>query len=92
MGFFSVTLVYNSFLDFQFHLSAFHRVVLAPETGPFDSVCIRLMWTPKVQSVQIGRMTGNVPPASLVEFAAATMTTLIVVMIFCGKLHFTEMI
>ena len=81
MLFFSVTLEHSSFFDFQFHLSAFQRVVVASESAPFHTICIRLMWTPKVQSVQIRRMTGDVPPGSLVVFAAAAIAV-IIVMIF----------
>ena len=51
---------------FNFHLSAFQRIVVTFKRLPFDAIGKRSMWTIKIQAVKIGLMAIRVPPGSFV--------------------------
>ena len=62
---------------------------MAFKIKPVDSISIGSMCTIEVQSVQIGCVTGLVPPRTLVDLGAVVITS-IIIMIFRSKLHITE--
>ena len=65
--------------------------MIAPESVPVDTYTKRGSRAMEVQSVQIGPMAVVVPPGSLVVFGAVRrVITMIIVLVFCRKLHLAE--
>ena len=74
---------------FDFHLSSFNGVAMTLPVIPVHTVSIRRVMTLKVEAVQVGGVTGPVPPGSL-EFRGTIMVRiLVVVSIFCAERHAT---
>ena len=79
---------------FDFHLSSFNRVVITLPVIPVHTVSKGGMFAFMIEAIQVGIVTGSVPPSSLVILGTVSVTSLtrvfiVVVSIFGGKRHAT---
>ena len=72
----------------DFHLSLFNGVVMTLPVIPVYTVSKRTVGAVKIEAVQVGVMTGFVPPGSLV-FGGTIPAIFVVVSIFGAELHAT---
>ena len=74
---------------FDFHLSSLNGVLITLPVEPVHTVSERRVVPLKIAAVQVGVVTGIVPPGSTVFRGTILGRILVVVLIFCAELHAT---
>jgi len=72
---------------FDFHLSSFNGVVITFPAIPVHTVSIRGVFPLEIAAIQVGSVTGPVPPGSLVTCGTAAAGRGVVVSIFSTERH-----
>ena len=68
------------------HLSRLQRIMIASHRVPLHAVGVRRVRSSEVETVEVGRMTGSIPPSTLVRDGTRTCRVDVVVLVARAEL------